>query len=112
MDSPKKRLSWKNARKEHPAFDINLQVASEFIKRMEIEGPSASVVFQRISEEYSPWKGVEVPQEKSEIKEDRPSTFAQALARSSPVNGLPEIANVSKGQWFVFEIYMRLYLII
>lgn len=99
LDPPKKRSSWKNVRKEHPAFDINLQVALEFFKRMEAEESTTSITFQKITEEYSPWKGVELQQEKVETKEGRPSTFAQALAKSNIVNGSSGVANMPKGQY-------------
>lgn len=98
LDPPKKRLSWKNVRKEHPAFDINTQVALEFVKRTEVEESKTMVEFQKPSEEYSPWKGVEVQQEKKEVKEERPSTFAQALAKSNTANGLSSVAGAPKGQ--------------
>ena len=99
LDPPKKRSSWKNVRKEHPAFDINLQVALEFFKRMEAEESTTSITFQKISEEYSPWKGVEIQQERVQTKEGRPSTFAQALAKSNVVNGSSGVANTPKGQY-------------
>lgn len=100
LDPPKKRLSWKNVRKEHPALDINIQLALEFIKEMEIDESNTSVTFQKSSEAYSPWKVVvEVQQEKKEVKEERPSTFAQALAKSNTVNGISGVAKAPKGQY-------------
>lgn len=64
-------------------FDINLQVAEEFLVRQKMQGELQNhITFQQPSEEYSLWKGVEVAVEKKYSKEDGPTTWAQAALTS------------------------------
>lgn len=64
-------------------FDINLQVAEEFLVRQKIIGELQShISFQQPSEEYSLWKGVEVAVGKKDSKEQGPTTWAQAALTS------------------------------
>ncbi len=81
-DPQRQRSSSKPARKEFPAFDINIRVAEEFLARLKLEETKHHVTFQQPSEEYSPWKGVEAHVEKKDSKEHGPTTWAQAALTS------------------------------
>lgn len=64
-------------------FDINLQVAEEFLVRQKMRGGLQNhITFQHPIEEYSQWKGVEVAVAEKESKEDGPTTWAQAAVTS------------------------------
>lgn len=64
-------------------FDINLQVAEEFLIRQKVQGDLQNhIIFQQSSEEYSLWKGVEAAEEKKDSKQDGPTTWAQAALTS------------------------------
>lgn len=73
----------------------------EFLDRLQDEEEKIpEVIFQQLAEEYSPWKGVEVATEKKEFKEERPTTFAQAVAlRLNGTNGLPQTSDAVKREW-------------
>lgn len=90
----KKRSSGKPVRPEYPAFDINLVVAREFLSRLKLHNAEHPITFQQPSEEYSPWKGVEVQVEKKMSTEDGPTTWAQAAHAAAnnkkPVNNVTE----------------------
>lgn len=64
-------------------FDINLQVAEEFLVRQKVIGELQNhISFQQPSEEYSLWKGAELAGEKKDSKEQGPTTWAQAALTS------------------------------
>lgn len=64
-------------------FDINLQVAEEFLVRQRMIGELQNhITFQQPSEEYSLWKGLEVAVGKKDFKERGPTTWAQAALTS------------------------------
>ncbi len=96
--SPRQRPVGKPARKEHPSFDINPRVTLEFLERLQVDNVDG-LVFQQPTEEYSPWKGVEVQPERKDPKEERPTTFAQAvLLKLNPPNAISETSDATKGQ--------------
>lgn len=97
-EPPRQKSSLKNARKEYPTFDINLRVAVEFLGRLKSGETRGLFVFQQQSEEYSPWKVVDIPTEKRESKEDRPTTFAQAvMVKQNTANGSAGGLDAAKG---------------
>lgn len=82
-------------------FDINIQVAEEFLVRQKVMGEFQNhISFQQPSEEYSLWKGAEVAGEKKGSKEQRPTTWAQAALTSlqSKSSSLTT-ADTPKGQY-------------
>ncbi|KAL2038286.1 hypothetical protein N7G274_008935 [Stereocaulon virgatum] len=113
-EPPRPRSSGKLAKKEFPAFDINPRLARTFLTRLKTwkEEDEASeqrlflqekenheaVEFQQQTEQYAPWKDLEVEEEKSVPILDRPATWAEALRRKQALaNGTPEDVQSSKG---------------
>lgn len=95
--SSNRRSAGKPARREQPAYDINPRVTLEFLDRLQAENRDA-LVFQQLGEEYSPWKGVEIPPERKDVKEERPATFAQAARyKQNATNGMPEVPGTIRG---------------
>ena len=82
-------------------FDINLQVAEEFLVRQKIQGELQNhITFQQPSEEYSLWKGVEVAVGKKDSKEDGPTTWAQAALTNLQIkSGSSATVDTPKGQY-------------
>ena len=57
-----------------------------------------AIYFQQPSEQYTPWKDLDVEEEKSEIIEGPPTSWAEALRRKQNLaNGISE-KSVSKGR--------------
>ena len=105
----------KPVKKEYPTFDINPRVTKDFLSRLKAwkdEDPTSearqffhekenhdAVSFQQPNEQYTPWKDLEVEEEKPEIPEDRPATWADALRRKQNLaNGTSGNSDVSKGR--------------
>lgn len=84
-------------------FDINLQVAEEFLVRQKMQGELQNhITFQQPSEEYSLWKGVEVAVGKKDSKEDGPTTWAQAALTSLQIKSSSSTTvDTPKGQYHV-----------
>lgn len=96
-DASRPKSSGKPAKKEHPAFDLNPLIAQNFLARLKClkeEDPtserriffqetenSESLTFQQPNEQYTPWKDLEIEEEKPQVAEERPSTWAEALRR-------------------------------
>ena len=56
------------------------------------------MAFQQENEVYTPWKDVDVEEEKPQVPEERPSTWAEALRRKQHLaNGTVENAPAPKG---------------
>ena len=108
------RSSGKPPKKDHPAFDINPRVAREYLGRLknrkekdadseqraffqEKENHEA-VRFQQSNEQYTPWKDLDLEEEKPEAVEGPPTSWAEALRRKQNLaNGSSE-QSVSKGE--------------
>lgn len=114
QDGPRPRSSGKPARREYPAFDINPRVAREYLARLKAwkEGEATSeqrdffhekenhgaVEFQQLAEQYTPWKDLDVEEEKPESVEGPPTTWAEALRRKQNLaNGISGQPQVPKG---------------
>lgn len=104
----------KPAKIEYPPFDINPFLAKNFLARLKTwkEEDAASeqraffeekenhgaVSFQQTSEQYTPWKDLETEEEKPQVVEDRPTTWAEALRRKQNLaNGIVENPHAPKG---------------
>ena len=114
QEVPRSRSSGKPPKKEYPAFDINPRVAREYLGRLksrkeedadseqraffqEKENHEA-VWFQQSSEQYTPWKDLDLEEEKPEAVEGPPTSWAEALRRKQNLaNGSSE-QSVSKGK--------------
>ena len=114
-EATRPRSSGKPSKKEYPTFDINPLLAKNFISRLmawkegdighesreffdEKENHGA-VSFQQHNEVYTPWKDVDVEEEKPQVPEERPSTWAEALRRKQNLaNGTAECAQAPKGK--------------
>lgn len=91
------KSSGKFARKEYPTFDINPRIAKEFLARLQSENIGFDVEFQEKAHLYTPWVGIEEQEAKRpEPTEDRPTTFAQALAKMNVKAG-SGIVEAAKG---------------
>ncbi|KAL8804283.1 MAG: hypothetical protein Q9182_002647 [Xanthomendoza sp. 2 TL-2023] len=77
------RSGGKPAKIEHPALDINPLVAGEFLARLRSDDGQDTVEFQKDSEQYSPWKMMELEEESRSANENRPTTFAQAVQKQN-----------------------------
>ncbi|KAL9026392.1 MAG: hypothetical protein Q9196_004937 [Gyalolechia fulgens] len=77
------RSSGKPTKVEHPAVDINPLVAGEFLARLRSKEGQDAVEFQKDSEQYSPWKILELEEESRAASENRPTSFAQAVRKQS-----------------------------
>lgn len=112
QEAPRSRSSGKPPKKEYPTFDINPRVAREYLgrskTRKEQDADSEQRVFfqetenhealrfQQPNEQYTPWKDLEVEEEKPEAIEGPPTSWAEALRRKQNLaNGMSEKA-VSK----------------
>ncbi|KAI4265463.1 MAG: hypothetical protein L6R38_009404 [Xanthoria sp. 2 TBL-2021] len=82
VEPQRPRASGKPAKIEHPAFDINPLVAGEFLAKLQSNDKS-TVEFQKDSEQYSPWKLMELEEENRSATENRPATFAQAVQKQN-----------------------------
>lgn len=115
-EPPRPRSSGKPAKKEFLTFDINPRLARTFFTRLKTwkEEDVASeqraffqekenheaVKFQQPAEQYTPWKDLEIEEEKPEPIPDRPATWAEALRRKQAVaNGTSEDSQSTKGQY-------------
>ena len=113
-ESSRSKPSGKPSKKEHPTFDINPLLAREFLLRLktweQADGSSEqreffrekekheAVTFQQPNEQYTPWKDVDTEEEKPQVAEDRPSTWAEALRRKQNLtNGHDATPQVAKG---------------
>ena len=113
QEVPRSRSSGKPPKKEYPTFDINPRVAREYLGRLknrkekdadseqraffqEKENHEA-VRFQQSSEQYTPWKDLDLEEDKPEAVEGPPTSWAEALRRKQNLaNGSSE-QSVSKG---------------
>ncbi|CAO1596242.1 hypothetical protein XANCAGTX0491_000095 [Xanthoria calcicola] len=82
VEPQRPRASGKPAKSEHPVFDLNPLVAGEFLARLQSDDKS-TVEFQKDSEQYSPWKIMELEEENRAATENRPATFAQAVQKQN-----------------------------
>lgn len=82
VEPQRPRASGKPAKSEHPVFDLNPLVAGEFLARLQSDDKS-TVEFQKDSEQYSPWKIMELEEESRAATENRPATFAQAVQKQN-----------------------------
>ena len=98
-DPQQKRSSYKTAaRKDHPLFDLNPQIAREFLLRSQSETNNSSVSFQQPQEQFTQWKEEEEQALKVEqTPEERPTSFAQALLRKLNITEEGEGSNGPKG---------------
>ena len=114
-ETPRPKLSGKPLKKEHPTFDINPLLARNFLSRLKGFKEEAAtseqrtffgtrenhgaVSFQHNSEQYGPWKDVDIEEEKLQTCEDRPTTWAEALRRKMDLaNGVAGNAETRKGE--------------
>ena len=113
-EATRPKSSSKPVKKEHPAFDINPLLAKTFLSRLKTwkdeEAVSeqrnfyqekenhGAISFQQPSEQYTPWKDVEVEEETPQVADDRPTTWAEALRRKQNLaNGTNGSIQVQKG---------------
>lgn len=107
QEAPRTRSSGKPPKKEYPAFDINPRVAREYIGRLknrkeqdaeseqrvffqEKENHDA-VRFQGPNDDYTPWKDLDLEEEKPESIEGPPTSWAEALRRKQNLaNGISD----------------------
>ncbi|KAL8651898.1 MAG: hypothetical protein Q9226_004497 [Calogaya cf. arnoldii] len=82
VEPQRPRAGGKLPKIEHPAFDINPLVAGEFLARLR-SNDNSTVEFQKESEQYSPWKIMELEEESRSATENRPTTFAQAVQKQN-----------------------------
>ncbi|KAI4146263.1 MAG: hypothetical protein L6R39_003518 [Caloplaca ligustica] len=73
----------KPAKTEPPAMDINPLVAGEFLSRCRCDEGGKGVEFQKDSEQYSPWRLLELEEESKNTNENKPTSFAQAARKAS-----------------------------
>ena len=114
QEPPRPKSIGKPTRKEYPAFDINPRVARAFLTRLKAckEDDAAleqrdfirenenhdAVEFQEPSEQYTPWKDIEIEEEMPEPVVDRPTTWAEALRRKQNLaNGISDSSESPKG---------------
>lgn len=64
-------------------MDINPLVAGEFLARFRSDENQKGVEFQKDSEQYSPWRLLELEEESRSANENKPSSFAQAARKAS-----------------------------
>lgn len=97
QEAPRPRSLGKPPKKEYPAFDINPRVAREYLGRLkyrkEQDADSEQRVFfqdqenhdairfQQPNQQYTPWKNLDVEEEKPEAIEGPPTSWAEALRR-------------------------------
>lgn len=115
QQAPPQKTFGRPARKEYPAFDINHHVAREYLARIKegkngiggakerpisgLEERHGAVDFQQPKEEYTPWKDVPVEEEKIEVPDDRPISWAEAARRKQNLaNGISEKSQAPKGR--------------
>ena len=106
-DAPKPKATGKPAKKEYPVFDTNPKIARAYVARLqagkdyetgplgrpiyENEERHGAVHFAQPNEQYTPWKDVEEVEEKAEIHDDRPESWADKLRRKQNMaNGITE----------------------
>ena len=96
-EAARPKSSGRPAKKEQPAFDINPLLAKNFLSRLktwkeeqavseqreflEEKEKHGAVNFQNASEQYTPWKDVEIEEEMPAVADDRPTTWAEAARR-------------------------------
>lgn len=83
VEPQRPRAGGKPTRIEPPAFDINPLVAGELLNRLRSKDGETKLEFQKDSEQYSPWKFLEQEEERSNVTESKPSTFAQAVQKQN-----------------------------
>ncbi len=113
-DTTRPKAFGKPAKIEYPPFDINPLLAKNFLARLKTwkEEDAASeqriffqekenhgaVSLQQTSEQYTPWKDLEIEEEKPQVVEVRPTTWAEALRRKQNLaNGIGENPRAPKG---------------
>ena len=118
-ETPRSKVSGKPPKKEYPAFDINPTLAKNFLLRLKTwknkdaaaeqreflqeKENHAAVSFQSSSEQYTPWKDVEMEEEPQQVVEDRPTTWADALRRKqSQANGIGGNFQTHKGAYVLY----------
>lgn len=105
----------KPAKIDYPPFDINPFLARLFLSGLKHwKGEDAAseqriffqekenheaVSFPQANEQYTPWKDIEnEEEEKPQVVEDRPTTWAEALRRKQNIaNGIVNISSAAKG---------------
>ncbi|KAI4176053.1 MAG: hypothetical protein LQ343_001336 [Gyalolechia ehrenbergii] len=83
LEPQRPRSSARPSKAEHPAVDINPLVAGEFLARLRLKEGQDAVEFQKDTEQYSPWKILELEEESRAASENRPTSFAQAVRKQS-----------------------------
>ncbi|KAI4170198.1 MAG: hypothetical protein LQ348_007149 [Seirophora lacunosa] len=73
----------KSTKAEQPAVDNNPLVAGEFLARLRSDENQKGVEFQKDSEQYSPWRLLEIEEESRNANDDKPTSFAQAARKAS-----------------------------
>ena len=112
-DAPKPKATGKPTKKEYPTFDTNPKIARAFLTRLqagkdyetgplgrpiyEVEENHGAVHFSKSTEQYTPWKDVEEVEEKVEIPEDRPESWADKLRRKQNMANEASREKQSKG---------------
>ena len=106
-EASKPKATGKPAKREFPVFDTNPKIARAYIARLQAgkdhetgplgrpiyvkEEKHEAVHFAQPNEQYTPWKDVEEIEEKIEIHEDRPESWADKLRRKQNMaNGITE----------------------
>lgn len=114
QEAARPKSAGKQAKKVHPAFDVNPTIAREFLARLQ-KGKDGeqyvkerplyqedekwdAVQFQTSKEEYTPWKGVLVEEEEVEVPDDRPLSWAELAKKKLYANGNAEKSQPSKGE--------------
>ena len=116
-EASKPKATWKPAKKEYPVFDTNPKIARAFLARLqagkdyetghlgrpiyEEEESHGAVHFSQTSEQYTPWKNVEEVEEKVEVPEDRPESWADKLRRKQNMANGTSKDQQSKGLYAV-----------
>ena len=115
QEPPRPKSIGKPTRKEYPVFDINPRVARAFLTRLKAWKEDDAVLeqrdfirenenhdaveFQEPSEQYTPWKDIEIEEEMPEPVMDRPTTWAEALRRKQNLaNGISDSSESPRGQ--------------
>lgn len=83
LEPQRPKSSGRPAKVEPPAVDINPLVAGEFLARFRSKEGQNVVEFQKDSEQYSPWRILELEEESRAASENRPTSFAQAVRKQS-----------------------------
>lgn len=72
-------------------------MAGEFLARFRSKEGQDGIEFQKDSEQYSPWKMMELEEESKAANENRPTSFAQAVRKQS-MEKFSNAAGASNGE--------------